>query len=435
MSKCIFVATALAIATGASAARADQAPRKLTFEDAIHIATAENPDVALAADKAQGARDDVDAARGHMLPTLKIDASAQRWDDAPSVPGFEGFRLHELVTTNVYITVSQPLSGLVYLSDLVDAADHGSAMAKADLDKARLDVAYRAADAYVHALEAATAAEVAHKSVAQIQGELDRARKLRAADTYNDIDVLRFQSAKAAADQAAVRADAQREGALASLVVALGLHDGETVDVVDDLPATPPALAMSVAAAQDRSLSARPELHAARERIAAAHDRKMAAESAFFPDIRAEAQIQHVTGSAFSPRDQGLVGVTLSWTLWDWGAVKHGVTTAAHAERAAQLGADALVDQVRLDVRKRWLDAKAGFDSLASADTQLTTAEEAYRLQQVRFDAGAATATDVLDAETDVARARLAAGNARYDYYLALVALARSVGDLPATSR
>jgi len=75
-----------------------------------------------------------------------------------------------------------------------------------------------------------------------------------------------------------------------------------------------------------------------------------------------------------------------------------------------------------------------GHDSLAAVATQLHTAEEAYRLQKVRFDAGASTASDVLDAETDVARARLAAGNARYDYFLALVALARAVGDLPGTA-
>jgi outer membrane protein TolC len=49
----------------------------------------------------------------------------------------------------------------------------------------------------------------------------------------------------------------------------------------------------------------------------------------------------------------------------------------------------------------------------------------------VKFDAAAATATDVLDSELEVARARLAFAVARYDYYLALVALARSVGDLP----
>ena len=40
----------------------------------------------------------------------------------------------------------------------------------------------------------------------------------------------------------------------------------------------------------------------------------------------------------------------------------------------------------------------------------------------MKFENGAATTTDVLDAESDVARARLQSSLARYDYYLALVA-------------
>jgi outer membrane protein len=427
---------AIAVVGAAGAAHADEhAPRRLTFEDAIRLATAQSPDVALAADTAAGAADKLDDARNRRLPTAKVDAAAQRWDRAPGIAGFPGFTLHDLYTTNVDVTIAQPLSGLFYLSDLVGAAEHGASAAHADLDRARLDAAYKAADAYVRAAEATATAAVAHQSVAQIDSELAQARKLREADTYNDIDVLRFQSAKAAADQAAVRADAARDQAIAGLVVALGLHDGDAIEIVDDLPAEAPPLAMSIAQAQDKALVARPELHAARERIAAAHDGERAARLGYYPDIRAMAQYQHVTGSAFQPKDQGFIGVSATWTLWDWGGTHAAVVQAAHSEKSAQISADALVDQVRLDVRKRWLDAKAGFDNLAAADTQLKTAEEAYRLQKVRFEASASTATDVLDAETDVARARLAAGNARYDYFLALVALARAVGDLPGTPR
>ncbi|HTJ41975.1 MAG TPA: TolC family protein, partial [Kofleriaceae bacterium] len=395
---------------------------------AIAIATSKSPDVAIAGENAAIADDKIADTKSKRYPSLKADGGAERWNGAPT---FMGFTLHEKVTTNVNVTLMEPLTGLGALSELVGATEHSATAAHADVDKARLDAAYRAAAAYLHALAARTAADVAHKTVAQIQGELERAEKLRAADQYNDIDVLRFKSAKAAADQAAVRADAARDGSLAALVVALGLHDGESIDVVDDLPPAPPAIAMSIEQSQDRALGARPELKAARERIAAANDSRKAAYSGYFPDIRALAQYQHASGSPFQPNDQGFVGVSLSWTLWDWGSTRDGVRTAEHQQRAAEIGADALVDQVRLDVRQRWLDAKAGYDNLAAAATQLEAAEEAYRLQQVRFDAAAATATDVLDAETDVARARLAATNARYDYFVALVALARSVGDLP----
>ena len=60
-----------------------------------------------------------------------------------------------------------------------------------------------------------------------------------------------------------------------------------------------------------------------------------------------------------------------------------------------------------------------------------SVAEEAFRIQRERFNEGALSATDLLDAETEVARSRLGYANARYEYYIALVALARATGQLP----
>lgn len=67
------------------------------------------------------------------------------------------------------------------------------------------------------------------------------------------------------------------------------------------------------------------------------------------------------------------------------------------------------------------------------AATGVTAAEEAYRIQNARFEQGAATTTDLLDAETEVARARLGVIIARYDYLVALVALARAIGESPSS--
>jgi outer membrane protein len=144
---------------------------------------------------------------------------------------------------------------------------------------------------------------------------------------------------------------------------------------------------------------------------------------------------QHLTGvQPFQPEDEEYVGLQLSWNVWNWGATHAAVVDAEHAQARAQIGVRATADHVKLDVRKRFIAAQTAFDSLAAAAAQQRAAEEAYRLQQVRFDAAAATTTDVLDAENEVARARLGSTVARYDYYHALVALARAIGDVPSAA-
>ena len=49
----------------------------------------------------------------------------------------------------------------------------------------------------------------------------------------------------------------------------------------------------------------------------------------------------------------------------------------------------------------------------------------------MKIEGGVATATDVIDAETEVTRARAQETVARYQYLIAWMALVRAVGQLP----
>jgi outer membrane protein len=427
------LAVLLLAAASAHADAPAASPQILTFESAIQLALDRNPDIELAKDAVEGADAHTSGEKARRWATLNVNAAADRWREPYSLPfGGMNFVLHKDFTTTTIVQLNQPLTGLAYFSELVGSAEHDANATRNDYDRTRLETAYRTADAYIRVLEARATALVAHQSVEDIASELERANQLRAADTYTDIDVLRFKSAKAAADQTALRADTATQTTLAGLTIQLGLPDGTPIDIADDLPPDAPTLAMTLPQAQDRAMSARPELHAAREKIASAADARTAAKERYLPDVRAIAQWNHFTGvQPFQPLNEEFVGVTANWNVWDWGATHDAVLEAEHAQHRAQITASAATDQVKLDVRRHWLDAKTQFDSLAVAQQQQQTATEAYRLQKVKLDNAAATTTDVLDAETDVARARLALATARYDYYLALVALARSVGDLP----
>jgi outer membrane protein len=429
-----LAAVLLLAAASAHADAPGASPQKLTFQGAIELSLGQNPDIALAKEAVAGADAHVSGQKAHRWVALNVNAGLNRWREPYAVefPGLGSFTLHEDLTTSTTVAIMQPLTGLAYLSELVDSSEHDANAVRKDFDRTRLDTAYHTADAYIRVLEARASAIVAHQSVDDIQAGLDRANQLRAADTYTDIDVLRFKSAKAAADQTALRADTSTQTSLARLTVQLGLRDGEPIDITDDLPPAPPALAMSLQQAQDRAMTSRPELASAREKIASANNQRVAAKERYVPDVRGVAAWLHNTGvQPFSPEDEEYVGLTASWNVWDWGATHDAVLEAERAQNRATITANATGDQVKLEVRQRWLEAKTQFDSLAVAQQQQQTAEEAYRLQKVKLDNAAATTTDVLDAETDVARARLALATARYDYYLALVSLARAVGDLP----
>lgn len=416
-----------------AAASASADPQKLTFQQAIDLSLDKNPDIAAAKEAINGAAAKIDEQKGHRIAQLNVSATANLYTEPYEIPfGAEMFTLHEQITTNTVVQLNQPLTGLGYLTELVDAAKHETNAVKHDYEKARLDTAYKTADAYIRVLEARAAAEVAHQSVEDTNQLLARAQELKQADTYTAVDVLRFKTANASAIQAALRADTSTQTSLATLTVQLGLHDGADIDVTDDLPAQAPKLAYSLEDAQKRALQTRPELAAVAERIKAADEQKTAAKYRYAPDIRLTAQWMHTTGSKpFQPTNEEWLGLTANWAVWDWGSTTAQVKQAQSAKTRAEIQQGALVDQVKLDMRRRYLEAKTQFDSIAVAQTQQDSAQAAYDLQKTRLENGVATTTDVLDSETELAKAKLSLANARYDYYLALVALARSVGDLP----
>ena len=407
--------------------------RKLTLAGAIDLALSKNPDIAVAAENRSAASSRESSVRAKRWFSIGINAALNEYTE-PFALDFAGmpFVIHAQGTTVSNVVLSQPITGFAYLSELVGAASHDTAAASAEYDRARLDAAYSTADTYVRALEAHASAEVSERLVSDIDADLKRAETLRAADTLTNVDVLRLQSAKAAAEQTAVRSDTSQTSSLAKLAVTIGLHDGDVVEISDDLPAQPPALAMTLDAAIERAIAARPELRVASERIAASGNITTSKWEQYVPAINAIAAWQHTTGlEPFQPANEEYIGLQVQWKVWDWGSIRDDYKEAVAHENAAKISAVSLGDHVRLEVRTRWLEAQAGFKNLATAQTQLQSAEEAYRLQKVKYENGVATTTDVLDAESDVARARLQSALARYDYYLALIGLARSVGDIP----
>ena len=64
----------------------------------------------------------------------------------------------------------------------------------------------------------------------------------------------------------------------------------------------------------------------------------------------------------------------------------------------------------------------------------LTAAEESYRVRFEQLNAGAAVSSDLIDANTDVTRARLQIINASVDLRIADARLRRAVGEAERSS-
>jgi outer membrane protein TolC len=222
------------------------------------------------------------------------------------------------------------------------------------------------------------------------------------------------------------------EVARGNLALALHLPPDSAPAVVDDFPEPPRPLVVSELDVMSRAVQDRPELRGAEEQVKQAQSGTSVAKAEWLPELTAVGTYQHITGQGpFQPRNAWFVGGMLTWDLWTWGATYKNVKVADAQAVQAKMTAQALRSQIVVEARQRLLEAQAAFATIEPARTSLQAATEAHRIQTLRYAEGVASTTDIIDAETDLSRARSAYAQARYRFYMAEVALARAAGALP----
>ena len=87
------------------------------------------------------------------------------------------------------------------------------------------------------------------------------------------------------------------------------------------------------------------------------------------------------------------------------------------------------VRQARIEVLQAQQNVQLALHDLSTTATGLTSAEESYRVRKELLAAERATAVELVDSETDLTRARIAALNARIDLRVAIAQLVHALGD------
>lgn len=420
-------------------------PRRISLDEAIKLAAGDSLAIDVQQEQVEAARQKAQSTRKLRLPTLGVKGSVLVWNDTidfaqPCDPAMQGcppsgvisLTVRDRVTGSAEVNLAQPISGLIVLGRLISGDEAAVDAARGELEVAKLDAAYQAANAYLGALQAQTLHDLAVASVKQLEADLTKIRALRDAKVLADVDVLRLEAARDQAQAGVLDAEVGSTTARAGLALLLDLPDGTELELAP-VDTTPPELGWTQEQAVTQAARQRPELRVAAARVKQAEVGVDAVKAQYLPNVVAIANYTRTEGQGFiASKNSAFVGVSLDWSLWDWGKRGDDLAAAKAGARIARRTRDELNDQLAFDVRSKWLAASSKRQSLAVNDSALRAAEEAYRLQTVKIEGGVATATDVIDAETEVARARAQATIARYQYLIAWMALVRAVGQMPA---
>jgi outer membrane protein TolC len=414
------------------------AAEPMTLAKCIDVALQGNPDITSANLEVEATTAQSKSARGAFGPRLHLDAGIQRWDKPlpfnlgslnsllPPSATFPNIR--DQWTWSVGATLAQPITSLWTIDEGYVLRQMGVDVAEIQRKSARRDVAFQVTEAYYRLLQAMRMAEVAQKSVENIDAQVKRAQSFFRAGTVGRNDVLRAELGLAAAKQRLIQTNGGVVLARGQLARLMGLPPDSPIDPADKITEAPAGPLIPASQAENRAVADRLEIKEIAKRIDQAEAGVSLAKSKMLPQVNAVANYTHTVGSQFSPTNAWFIGGTASWDIWEGGGTYYGIDESKARMAQALSARRKAEDGIRLETRSAHVNATTAAQALTVAREAVEQAEENFRIEQKRYESGDNTSFDVLDAENQLTTARGQLQAATYDSLIAQSNLARAIG-------
>jgi outer membrane protein len=300
------------------------------------------------------------------------------------------------------------------------------------LEWTRRQVIFDVKQSYYGLLRANALKEVQQEALELAREQLRKTQSLYDLGSASRSDLLKAQVQVGEAELSLIAAERTAETARAGLAVVLGL-DVMTDIEASDQPAEPAENEIGEFDVES-AISARPDIMAYEQRVAAGERSLLSAKAGRWPDLRLS--VRYSRGEDTVDRffngltDEYARSVSLSLSI----PVFNGLATKASIDRSksqlrllelslrdARLNAAYEIENARLAVQEGSRSVSVSQAAVASAEEDLKVSEERYRLR-------AASMLELIDARVAYSRARAQLVDARYGYEISKAQLRLAVG-------
>jgi outer membrane protein len=311
------------------------------------------------------------------------------------------------------------------------SAKIGVDLSKETVETVKQDLVLQTRVGYFTILRAEKFLAVAEQQVKQFQAQLEVTKAFFDVGIVPKNDVLQAEVRLANARQQLVKAANDLATAKASFNILLRREINTLFEVVDILIYKP--FPLSYDQSIEEAFRLRPEIKAAQLNIDQAKEGVKIARSGYFPTInltgnytRFSDDIDVSGGVKFS--DRWTVQALATFTLWNWGNTAFKVGENKVKVTQAEDSKTQLTESITLEVKNDYLNLLTAEKNINVTEKAIEQAEENLRMNEERYKYQVATQTDVLDAVTLLAQARVNYYGALSDFNIATAQLERSMG-------
>lgn len=431
----------LSFAAFLAAAAAHAEVKKLSLADALATAVQKNFGYRIAEGNWKIARADKTGAAGALLPSVSTSLSYGWTKRGPSSPYTQGLitipgssRTTTTANYSLGLSIRQTVfdGGLSY-SNLRSSA-YAEDASRETFRSARQSLVFNVKSAYFSALKAKRLLEVQQDVVKRGEEQLKIAQARYDLGSASLSDVLKAKVAFANDQLSLISAANGYETALANLNSTIGEDVNDSLELTEEL-AQPESLSLGYGEALAKAEQNHPDLIAAQKNLDASGWGLQSSRAGLYPSLSLNAgygwnnrDFSRV-GSLFDRDYQWQFGFSIGYNLFDRFSTYQSIKVAQARNANARQSFLQTRSQVALEVKQAFLDLGQAKQKLDVTNQQAQSAEEDLNIVQEKYNLGAATILELLDAQVSYKQAKSDQVQALFDYNLATARLKKSIGE------
>lgn len=408
----------------------------LTLDNAVDLALRNNPRIRMIGKDVETEVYNIRAAKAERMPKVDLTSGVTHYrypmplrpvvieQLSPSgldIPRFE---------TTIYdagAVLRLPLYHGGRLQRTVTVAELRKSIAEDNLQFGREDLVYNVTSVYHKVLQLERLRATSDATVRQLEAHRRDVEALYQTGSAPQLDLIKTDVELGHAIQQRLQSENNLESAYELLRTFVAEEDPGWRPSLMEPPVEEPGCS-TIPECRAAAKNSRADLRALEKKVRIGEERVKIAHGRYYPDISVTGEYFDRSGPDFAFKENWDVGVRMSIPLFDGGLIRAEVAREKSELARVREEERGLNLAIEREVKDAFLAFQNAGSRITVAEAAVSSAKENLRVEDLKYRVGAATNTDVIDAQTAMQRAETDLWQARFDRDTAIAALKKAVG-------
>lgn len=405
-----------------------------TLSEAVEFALQNNPGLAVSGKEIEIEAYGIERAKAEKMPRLDFNSGITRYRYPAPVTPISGnplagatFPEFDNTINDMGVSFFLPLYRGGRLDRGVAIAEIKKHIAEDTFQVSRQELIYNITSVFYKIGQLDRLLEANEASVKQLEAHKRNVKLFLQAGTVPMVELLKTETELAHARQNALLTRNNLESAYEVLKTLMGVEDQtRKISVVGEEPV---AYRHAPEESTARAFSQRPDYQAILKKQSLAEEQIRLVQGKRLPHVYLSGEYSERSGESIALKENWNLALRLSLPIFDGGSIKAEVNRARKETEKVKEEERTLRLEILREIRDAYLNIENAGKRIDVSEKAIETAKENLRIELLKYETGAGTTTDVIDAQTALLRVETDFYQANFDKHIAVASLRRATGE------